>query len=228
MPPSTTQAYAPAAAEVAKILLDIKAVNFRPEQPYILTSGHASPVYIDCRKIISFPKERSIIIKHMAAATKAMKFDAYAGGETAGIPFAAWLAHEMNAPMLYIRKKPKGFGRNAQIEGDLKDNSKVLLVEELATDGGSKVNFVNALRTASAEVTHSIVIFYYGAFPLSPEFTSLGINLIHLCTWKDVLAVAESGKYFDAAKIEGVKQFLADPITWSHAHGGGLKEKAAS
>ncbi|MGA0395229.1 MAG: orotate phosphoribosyltransferase, partial [Rhodospirillales bacterium] len=122
--------------ETAKILLDIKAVNFRPEEPYILTSGKASPVYIDCRKIISFTEERRAIIdmavKQLSDAIDVKAIDAVAGGETAGIPYAAWIAEAMSLPMLYVRKQPKGFGRNAQIEGDLAEGSHVLLIEDLA------------------------------------------------------------------------------------------------
>src|SRR5919112_6829625 len=87
------------------------------------------------------------------------KIDAVAGGETAGIPFAAWVAERLNLPMQYIRKKPKGFGRGAQIEGKLGDSQRVLLVEDLATDGKSKVNFVKAIRDAGGVCDHRIVIF---------------------------------------------------------------------
>src|SRR3546814_10136010 len=85
--------------------------------------------------------------------------DCIAGGETAGIPFAAWIAERLGLPMLYVRKKPKGFGRDAQIEGAFREGSRVLLVEDLATDGGSKLNFVDAIRRAGAEIAHTFVIF---------------------------------------------------------------------
>ena len=109
-----------AALETARILMEIKAINFRPEEPYTLTSGWKSPVYIDCRRIISFPRARSRL---MDLASQKIGFhigyeslDVIAGGETAGIPFAAWIAERLSLPMVYVRKKPKGFGRNAQIE----------------------------------------------------------------------------------------------------------------
>ena len=154
--------------EAAKMLLDIKAVNFRPNEPYILTSGWASPVYIDCRKLISYPKERNKMMQLAIAMLNdrigLKKIDAIAGGETAGIPYAAWISQSTEKPMLYVRKKPKGFGRNAQIEGDLNKDSKVLLVEDLATDGASKVTFINALRNAGAVVSDAFVVFFYGVF----------------------------------------------------------------
>ena len=90
-----------------------------------------------------------------------------AGGETAGIPFAAWMADRLMLPMAYIRKKPKGFGRNARIEGNIKEGQRVLLVEDLATDGGSKLSFVEGIRDAGAECAHCFVVFHYGTFPES-------------------------------------------------------------
>jgi orotate phosphoribosyltransferase len=211
--------------EAAKILLDIKAVNFRPQEPYILTSGWASPVYIDCRKLISFPEQRARMMELAVSGLDATigfdNIDAVAGGETAGIPYSAWIAQSTNKPMLYVRKKPKGFGRNAQIEGDLKDDSKVLLVEDLATDGASKILFVNALRDAGATVTDAFVVFYYGVFSGALEsLQEQGLTLHYLATWHDVLEAAETGGYFPAEAIAGVREFLKDPAIWSQAHGG--------
>ncbi|MFN3615417.1 MAG: orotate phosphoribosyltransferase, partial [Rubrimonas sp.] len=105
----------------ARMLLEIGAVHFRADQPYTFTSGLRSPVYIDCRKLISYPRIRSALMD-FAVSTLLRdagfeQFDAVAGGETAGIPFAAWIAERMGLPMQYVRKKPKGFGRDAQIEG---------------------------------------------------------------------------------------------------------------
>ncbi|NQV85326.1 MAG: orotate phosphoribosyltransferase [Rhodospirillales bacterium] len=214
-----------AGLETARWLLDIKAVNFRPEEPYTLTAGWASPVYIDCRWVISFPEARRRIVQ--LACEKLDRevgfetIDAVAGGETAGIPYAAWIAEAQSKPMLYVRKKPKGFGRNAQIEGTFKEGERVLLVEDLATDGGSKVTFVDALREAGGEVTDIFVVFFYGAFPGAGEsMQKMGVNLHYLATWRDVLQAAEEGDYFNAAAIDGVRTFLDNPLAWSEKHGG--------
>ncbi len=211
--------------EAANMLLDIKAVNFRPEEPYILTSGWASPVYIDCRKLISYPAERHRMMELAVAKLDNDigfdEIDAVAGGETAGIPYSAWIAQSTDKPMLYVRKKPKGFGRNAQIEGDLGEGSQVLLVEDLATDGASKVIFVNALREAGAVVSDAFVVFFYGVFSGALESLEKdGITLHYLATWHDVLKAAEAGEYFPKEAIDGVREFLEDPIGWSKAHGG--------
>jgi orotate phosphoribosyltransferase len=140
------------ARQVARMLLEIGAVNFRPDPPFTFTSGLASPVYIDCRKLISYPRIRAACMdfacSRLGQEAGYEAFDAVAGGETAGIPFAAWIAERLGLPMLYVRKQSKGFGRDARIEGDLRDGARILLVEDLTTDGGSKVRFVEAIREA--------------------------------------------------------------------------------
>jgi len=211
--------------ETARLLLDIKAVNFRPQEPYMLTAGWASPVYIDCRWVISFLDARRRIIEMgaemLSENTDMAAVDFLAGGETAGIPYSSWLSEALSKPMLYVRKKPKGFGRGAQIEGSMGDGAKVILVEDLATDGGSKVNFVNALRDAGATVEDIFVVFFYGAFPGAEEtFAKMGVKLHYLATWRDVLAEATRGKDFPEESLDGVRAFLDDPIGWSAAHGG--------
>src|SRR5690242_5302208 len=209
----------------AKMLIEIKAVHFNGEKPFIFTSGWASPVYIDCRKIISYPRARTAVID-FAAATLAREIgfesiDFVAGGETAGIPFAAWIADRLALPMQYVRKKPKGFGRNAQIEGDIREGARTLLVEDLTTDGRSKINFCKALRDAGAVVDHVFVNFYYDIFPESKKILAdIGVKLHRLATWWDVLAVVKKDAYLKPAQISEVEKFLHEPAKWSAAHGG--------
>jgi orotate phosphoribosyltransferase len=149
------------------------------------------------------------------------KFDSVAGGETAGIAFAAWVAERLNLPMQYVRKKAKGFGRNTQIEGELKPGQRVLLVEDLATDGRSKVNFVEAIRDAGGKCDHCFVIFFYDIYPEGKKIMAdLGVTLHSLTTWWDVLAVAKASGKFDAKMLGEVEKFMNDPVGWSKAHGG--------
>jgi len=209
----------------AKMLLEIKAVHFRADEPYKFTSGLASPVYIDCRKLISYPRVRGTLMDF--AVAKLLRdvgfeaFDGVAGGETAGIPFAAWIAERVSLPMYYVRKQPKGFGRDAQIEGDSVEGKRILLVEDLTTDGGSKLKFAEALRTAGANVQHTLVVFYYDIFPETrPKLQANGLTLHSLATWKDVLAAARTGKHFDTATLDQVERFLDKPLDWSAEHGG--------
>jgi orotate phosphoribosyltransferase len=214
-----------AALTTARILLEIKAVNFRPEEPYTFTSGWKSPVYIDCRRIIYFPRARTKIcelaVDKIGRHVGYESIDAVAGGETAGIPFAAWIADRMLAPMAYVRKKPKGFGRNALIEGDVPEGKRTLLVEDLTTDGQSKIQFTQALRDAGAIVNHAFVVFFYGVFPGSFEtLARMDIALHHLSTWWDVLEACRDRPYFSESALAEVRRFLEDPVAWSARHGG--------
>lgn len=209
----------------AKILLETESVLFRPRDPFILTSGRASPVYIDCRRLIAFPRARAklmdMLVDTVTEAVGYESIDIVAGGETAGIPFAAWMAERLGLPMAYIRKQSKGFGRNARIEGRVAPGDRVLLVEDLATDGGSKLSFVEAIREAEAHCAHCCVLFHYGIFPAAlAGLTAKGVSLHALATWADVVAVAQDSGTFDAKVLDGVRAFLADPVGWSRAHGG--------
>lgn len=221
-----------AALTTARLLLEIKAVNFRPDEPYVLTAGWKSPVYIDCRKIIFFPRARVKIIElgveKICRHVGYESIDAVVGGETAGIPFAAWFADRMMTPMAYVRKKPKGFGRNAQIEGDIPENMRTLLVEDLTTDGSSKIGFANALRNAGAIVNHAFVVFFYGVFPGTHKtLGQMGITLHSLCTWWDILEVSSEYPSFAGKDPKEIRKFLEDPCGWSSRHGGVSSEEEA-
>ncbi len=209
------------AKDTAKILLDTKSVLFNSKEPFVFTSGRVSPVYVDIRRLIAFPKERAVLMNHGVSLLEknvgADNIDYLAGGETAGIPYAAFLAERMNKAMLYVRKKPKGFGRMAQIEGHIEgENKKVILVEDLQTDGGSKKIFINALREAGCVVEHGFVVFHYGILSASEENNkSMGVTLHQLATWWDVLAVAKELEYFDSETLEEVESFLHNPDEWA-------------
>ncbi|ALI56331.1 orotate phosphoribosyltransferase [Celeribacter marinus] len=207
----------------ARMLLEIGAVNFRPADPFILASGLPSPTYIDCRKLISYPRIRSTLMDFLTVETMRVAgfeaFDNIAGGETAGIPFAALVAERMALPMTYVRKKPKGYGRGARIEGDMSEGQRVLLVEDLTTDGGSKLSFVDAIRDTGATCAWTAVIFYYGIFPETEKtLGDHGVGLISLCTWWDVLAEAKAQGSFDAATLAEVEKFLNAPREWQEAN----------
>ncbi|HBN30697.1 MAG TPA: orotate phosphoribosyltransferase [Rhodobacteraceae bacterium] len=207
----------------ARMLLEIKAVHFNTREPFILASGLPSPTYIDCRKLISYPRIRSTLMDFLTVTVMRdagfEAFDNIAGGETAGIPFAALVAERMALPMTYVRKKPKGYGRNARIEGVMTEGQRVLLVEDLTTDGGSKLSFVDAIRETGATCGHTAVIFYYGIFPETEKsLGDHGIRLHHLCTWWDVLAEAKTQAHFDAETLAEVENFLNAPREWQDAH----------
>ncbi|MEL7098991.1 MAG: orotate phosphoribosyltransferase [Pseudomonadota bacterium] len=217
----------PAKDEIARLtaraLLEVEAVHLNAADPFILASGLPSPTYIDCRKLISFPRIRSTLMDFLAVTVMREAgfeaFDNVAGGETAGIPFGAMIAERLALPMTYVRKKPKGYGRNARIEGVMQEGDRVLLVEDLTTDGGSKLSFVDAIRETGATCAHTAVIFSYGIFPETEKtLGDHGVALHSLCTWWDVLEAAKLSGAFDAATLTGVEDFLNNPRAWQDAH----------
>ena len=207
----------------ARMLLEIQAVHFNAREPFKLASGLPSPTYIDCRKLISYPRIRSTLMDFLTVTVMRNAgfeaFDNIAGGETAGIPFGAFVAERMALPMTYVRKKPKGYGRNARIEGAMSEGQRVLLVEDLTTDGGSKLSFVDAIRETGASCAHTAVIFYYGIFPETEKtLGDHGVTLHSLCTWWDVLAEAKAQGSFDAETLAEVETFLNAPRDWQEAN----------
>ena len=203
----------------AAMLLDVNAVHFNSQEPFTLASGLPSPTYIDCRKLISFPRVRSALMDFLACTVlREAGFEAFnniAGGETAGIPFSALIAERLALPLTYVRKKPKGYGRNARIEGVMTKNDRVLLIEDMTTDGGSKISFIDAIRATGAKCNNTAVIFYYDIFPETlKKLKDHGTDLHYLCTWWDVLAVAKKRNTFDKKTLEDVENFLREPRLW--------------
>ena len=206
----------------AGMLLEIGAITFNAETPFTHASGKQAPTYVDCRKLISFPRIRSTLMDFLPVTIMREAgfeaFDNIAGGETAGIPFAALVAERMALPMTYVRKKPKGYGKNARIEGVMTEGQRVLLVEDLTTDGGSKLSFVDAIRETGATCSATAVIFYYGIFEgVEKSLSDHGVQLLHLCTWWDVLEEAKKRKAYDSATLDEVEAYLRDPAGWSAA-----------
>ena len=217
----------PSKEEIARLtagmLLEIGAVHFNSREPFTHASGKKAPTYIDCRKLISFPRIRSTLMDFLAVTImREGGFEAYdniAGGETAGIPFGAMIAERLALPMTYVRKKPKGYGRNARIEGVMTEGQRVLLVEDLTTDGGSKLSFVDAIRETGATCNATAVIFYYGIFEgVEKTLGDHGVRLMYLCTWWDVLAEAKARGAFDTETLDGVEEFLRSPAEWQAKH----------
>ena len=203
----------------AGMLLEIGAVHFNAVEPFTHASGRKAPTYIDCRKLISYPRTRSVLMDFLSLTVMREAgfeaFDNIAGGETAGIPFAAFVAERLALPMTYVRKKPKGYGRNARIEGVMTPGQRVLLVEDLATDGGSKLSFVQAIRDTGASCAFTAVIFFYDIYPgVRDALAAEGVSLIHLCSWWDVLAEAKAQGKFDPATLAEVERYLNDPAGW--------------
>jgi orotate phosphoribosyltransferase len=218
---------AQAAELTAAILLETRSVLFSPDEPFTFTSGRKSPVYVDCRRLISFPRARErlmdLAVELIGRDIGRGEIDVVAGGETAGIPFAAFIAERLALPMIYVRKVAKGFGRNAQIEGEMAQGSRVLLVEDLASEGTSKLNFVRALRQAGGQCAHAFVVFNYGIYPKSmASLDAEGVRLHALATWWDVLRVAEGLGTFTPQQYAAVRAYLENPDAWSAVQSGAL------
>ena len=208
--------------EVAEILINIESIKFSFDDPFILTSGLKSPVYVDCRKIISYLKERKTILNLAKKYFQEnnVTFDLLAGGETAGIPYASILSEQLQKSMIYVRKKPKGFGKNQQIEGDFDKGQKSILIEDLATDGGSKVVFINAMREAGLIVEDVFVIFYYDIFDFKKSpLSDLNVKMHYLCSWSNIIKIIKEKNLHTKENIDNLNSFLSEPEVWRKKYG---------
>ena len=195
--------------KIADILLSIGCVNINFKNKFTLTSGKKSPVYVDCRKLVSFPKEREIIINEMSKQIRSKYKNQIivAGGETAGIPYSSFICQKLKLPMIYIRKKPKGFGKGKIIEGEFKKRSKSILIEDMATDGGSKIHFINSMRKANLSVRDIFVVFFYDIYPSAKDnMKKMRVNINYLASWKDILEI--SPNYISMKDHANLKKYL--------------------
>ena len=216
------------AQRIAEMLLRTEAIQIYKQTPFVFVSGRISPVYIDCRKILSFAEEREYIVTQLAKKTEndvgLDNVDVVAGGETAGIPYASFVAHLIKKPMIYIRKQPKGYGGTKQIEGILEAGKRVMLVEDLITDGLSKLRFNIGIRAAGAKMTHCLCVFDYASDRLNQHegrdnLAKNDIVLHVLANWDDVLDTGLSKSYFSADASTQILDFLKDPENWGRKMG---------
>ncbi|WP_397473868.1 orotate phosphoribosyltransferase [Pusillimonas sp.] len=206
---------------VAAALLDAGCVTARTDEPFRLPSGWASPVYIDCRRLISFPAlRRDLVARAISLLSAKGAVDGIAsvvGGEASGIALAAWLADALDLPMQYVRKKQAG---QSQVEGVLEPGSKVLLVDDMMAGGQSKLRFCQALAAGGAHVEDLFIVFDYDTFPTGKLLGPLGVRVHALATWRDVLAVAVEREDFPPRVLDELADFLHDPASWSRDRGG--------
>jgi orotate phosphoribosyltransferase len=210
---------AESARSVAHYLLEVDAFGFRPDRPVRTPSGRATPVTLDAGPVIAHPRLRrrlvAVAVDRLAAASGVEAFDAVAGAELRGLPLAAWLADALALPMVYVRKQPKGFGRNAAIEGRLTEGARVLLVDDVATDGGSKLAFVDALRAAGGRVEHALVVCAAAIWPESERaLREAGLSLHALTTWPDLAVAARERAVLPADLLDEIDAYLSDPAAW--------------
>ena len=193
---------------IGQALLECDAVAINTTELFTYTSGKQGPVYVDIRRLISYPVQREKIIQLAAEHIKTLDIDVIAGGETAGIPFAAFLAQVLGKPMIYVRKKPKGFGKMNQIEGVLQAGQKVLLVEDLCNHDTSSTAFVDVLRQAGAICNDAFVVFNYGRPEVAEMLEEKEIMLHSLCSWNMMLKTVEMNPSFQDVNMDVVKSYL--------------------
>jgi orotate phosphoribosyltransferase len=217
-----------ASQKVAEMLLATESIAVYKDKPFVFVSGRISPVYIDCRKLLSFATEREYIVTELAKKAETHigldNIDVVAGGETAGIPYAAFVSHLLRKPMIYIRKQPKGYGGTKQIEGILEPGKRVMLVEDLITDGLSKLRFNIGIRGAGAKMTHCLCVFDYASDRLNQHEGKINlakndIQLHVLANWDDVLDTGRAKNYFTAEQNQQIVDFLQDSENWGRKMG---------
>ena len=198
---------------IARSLLSIKAVFFRPNEPFTWASGIESPVYCDNRLILSAPKIRERVEQAIADAVRTEYPDAEAlmGTSTAGIAHAAIAAHLMGIPMGYVRSGAKDHGRQNQIEGRLEHGQKVVVIEDLISTGGSVLEVVEVLRAAGAEVLGIVSIFTYGMQKGIDRLAAAGVKNHSLTDFDTVARIAGEEGYIEKADVKRLIAFRDDP-----------------
>lgn len=195
------------AQKIAALLLKEKAVFLRPHELFTWTSGIKSPVYCDNRLLISSVEARELIIKAMVEKISPLKPDVIAGTATAGIPWAAWVAHEMKLPLIYVRSSTKEHGRQNAIEGGHSAAQKVILLEDLVSTGKSSIAAAQKLRDSEMEVQGVLSIFTYGFSDAQAIFDKANLPFISLSNFDTLAQVAFEQKVLDAATLKTVLEW---------------------
>ena len=202
---------------VAKALLDIHAVTLNPDQPFTWASGLKSPIYTDNRLTISYPEVRQAIFNGMVEQIK-LHFsaaDVIAGTATAGIPHAAWVAQNMELPMIYVRTKPKDHGQGKQIEGVLKEGQKVVVIDDLISTGGSVLNAVRAVNNAGGKVIGVVSVFTYDLPAAELNFMANGLKYYSVTDYMTLIKVAKENNQISTDHLKSLQEWRKDPLSWS-------------
>lgn len=203
--------------EIAEILLDLKAVKLRPQDPFTWASGIRSPIYCDNRITLSHPEERSFISRSLIGlAGQTEEIDVIAGVATAGIPYASIIAHMMEKPLIYVRSASKGHGRQNVIEGAYEAGQKVLLVEDLISTGGSSLEAVRQLRHADLDVLRVIAIFTYQLPDAEKGFKAANLEYNALCDYSTLIEQAAEMGYVQESDLKILKDWNQSPKTWKN------------
>ena len=200
----------------AEKLLNIKAIKLQPENPFTWASGWKSPFYCDNRKTLSFTDLRTFVKTELARllVENFPDVDAVAGVATGAIPQGALVADLLNKPFVYVRSKPKDHGLENLIEGELAPGSKVVVIEDLISTGGSSLKAVEAIRKSGSEVVGMIASYTYG-FPIAEQaFKDANVRLLTLTNYEAVLEVALESGYITKDQVPMLNEWRRDPANW--------------
>ncbi|KML06389.1 orotate phosphoribosyltransferase [Rossellomorea marisflavi] len=202
--------------QIAKELLNIKAVFLNPGDPFTWSSGIKSPIYCDNRLTLSYPAVRKQIADGLVSMIREHfpEVDVIAGTATAGIPHAAWVSERMDLPMCYVRSKAKGHGKGNQIEGKILPGQKVVVIEDLISTGGSCITAVEALRESECEVLGVAAIFTYELQKGADALREHGIEAFSLSNYSSLLEAAEEEGLISGADLVELKEWSRDPEGW--------------
>lgn len=203
----------------AEKLLKVKAVKLQPNNPFTWASGWKSPIYCDNRKLLSYPEVRDFLKIQFSRLIleKYPQTEVIAGVATGAIAVGALVADLLNLPFVYIRSAAKGHGLENLIEGDLKPNQKVVVIEDLVSTGGSSLKAVEAIRKSGSEVLSMMAIFTYG-FPVAEEnMKQADVNLITLCNYGAILQEALATNYIKDSELVTLQEWRKDPEAWTNA-----------
>ncbi len=207
------------ARQIAGLLLDAKAVKISFDPPFIYSSGMRAPIYTDNRVLVSFVKERGVVVEGLKSLWEGLGVTGevyFSGTATAGIPWAAFLADRTDMPMIYVRPKPKDHGAGKQIEGSLPAGREVVVVEDLVTTGGSSLGTIAALRgEGGAHVEHLLAIFTYGFETMYQALEEGGVKLYVLTDFETLLDVARERGMIDADQYAKILEYKSDPEGWA-------------
>ncbi len=204
------------AGQVAKLLLELKAVRLNPQQPFEWASGWKSPIYCDNRLTLSFPKYRTFIRQSLAAALSDSfgKPEIIAGVATAGIPQGVLVAEQLGLPFVYVRTSAKDHGMKNQVEGLIRPDAYVVVIEDLISTGGSSLKAVEALQYAGFKVKGVASVFTYGFEQANNAFSNVKVPLISLCDYSTLLQVAVEEGYLNASELPLLESWRANPESW--------------
>ena len=205
--------------EISKILLEKKAVTLNVDEPYTYVSGIRSPIYTDNRVLNYYPDARKTIIEAFVEKLIGEDFDVVAGVATGAISWGAWVAQALDKPFVYVRKKSKGYGQDKRVEGGDITGKKVLVIEDMASTGGSSVRAVEAVRNEGGTVDTLAMIFTYNLKKASANFKEAKLNVICLTDIETVVETASDQDMIAKDKIEMVLDWKEDPPGWGPKNG---------